>query len=514
MAATIVASSMVFIDGSVVNIALPVIQVDLHATVGQAQWVIQAYALFLSALILVGGSLGDHYGRRLMFLAGLIGFAIASVLCGISHNISELIAARGLQGIASALLTPGSLSLLTVSFDERGRGKAIGAWSSFTAITAAIGPALGGWIVQHASWRWIFFINIPLAIVVLAVTLRWVGESHDREKVHHIDWLGAALATAGLGGIVYGLIAESETGWRDAVVIGSLAVGTIALVAFLVVEARTRSPMMPLSLFRSRNFAGTNLLTFLLYAALGGMLFFLPFNLIQVQHYSPTAAGLAFLPFVLLLFVLSPWAGGLVRSVGPKLPLVVGPLLAGAGFVGFALLSIGGSYWTTFFPFTVLLGLGMAITVAPLTTTVMGSVDEDHVGVASGVNNAVARTGGLIAIAVLNVLVVSAFNRALDERVAALALPASVSRALAAERPKLAAAQPPAAASTAQRAALQRAIADSYVAAFRLAMLVAAALAFASALSAATIIRKPARGDSRSGGLNAPSLGAAGTTRR
>lgn len=485
LVATILASSMVFIDGTVVNIALPVLQLDLNATITQVQWVVQAYALFLAALILVGGSLGDHFGRRRIFIIGVMVFAGASMLCGIAHNVDQLIAARALQGIASALLTPGSLSILTASFGPDERGRAIGTWSGFTAITAAAGPALGGWIVQHASWRWIFFINIPLAILVLAFAWRWVPESHDAEPVHHIDWGGALLATTGLAAIVYGFMAEAGSGWTDPVVVATLAVGVLLLVAFVWVEARARAPMLPLQLFRSRNFSAVNLLTFLLYAALGGVLFFLPFNLILVQHYTPTAAGLALLPFIALMFVLSPWSGGLVRSVGPKLPLVIGPLVAGLGLGSFALIDMGGSYWTTFFPCVLALGLGMAITVAPLTTTVMSSVDPDHVGVASGVNNAVSRTGGLLAVAVLNLVVIGVFNQSLDHRLAALKAPPTVVAAVNAQRAQLAAAMPPTNISATLRERMQHEITEAYIAGFRWAMLIGAGLALLGSVAAA-----------------------------
>jgi len=492
LVATILASSMVFIDGTVVNIALPVLQVDLNATIAQAQWVVQAYALFLSSLILVGGSLGDHFGRRRMFVTGVAVFGLASVLCGMAHSSNQLIAARALQGIASALLTPGSLSILTVSFGSQERGRAIGLWSSFTAATAAAGPALGGWIVQHASWRWIFFINVPLALVVLITAMRWIPESRDSEKVHHVDWVGSALATIGLAGLVYGLMTEPESGWGNPVVIAALAAGVLALGFFVFAEAREPSPMLPLSLFQSRNFSVVNILTFLLYGALGGTLFLLPFDLILVQHYTPTAAGLAFLPLIALVSLLSPWAGSLIRSVGAKLPLVVGPLITGLAMASLALPGIGGSFWTTFFPAVLALGLGMAITVAPLTTTVMSSVDSDHVGIASGANNAVSRTGGLLAIAALNLIVIAAFNHNLDRRLAALAPPPAAVAVVNAQRAKLAAAELPRTLPADVRTQLQRAIDESYVAGFRFAALTGAVLAFLGALAAAAWI-EPAR---------------------
>jgi len=488
LAATIMASSMVFIDSTAVNVALPVLQRDLHATIVDAQWFVEAYALFLSALILVGGSLGDHFGRKRIFLIGTIGFAAASALCGAAHTATQLIAARSAQGVASALLTPISLSILGACFTQQARGRAIGVWSSVTAITAAAGPLLGGFIVEHASWRWIFFINVPLAVATVIVTARFIWESRDDETVHHVDWAGALLATIGLGSIVYALISASGTGWSQ-FYLALLAAGLGLLVLFLFVEKRVPSPMMPLRLFANPNFGAINLMTFLLYAALGGALFFMPFNLILVQHYSPTASGAAFLPLIGLIFALSPWAGHLASSIGPRKPLVAGSFIAAIGFAALALPGIGGSYWTTFFPATLALGFGMALVVAPLTTTVMGSVDPDHFGIASGINNAVARTAGLIAIAALSLAVVATFNRGLDARLPRIGAAPSVIAAVNAQRPRLAGAQAPAFAPPDERNAIALAIARSYVDGFRLAMLLAAGLALASALCALTRIR-------------------------
>src|SRR5579883_321132 len=293
LVATILGSSMAFIDGTVVNVALPVLQADLNASAAQVQWVVEAYALFLSALILVGGSLGDHFGRRRIFALGIMLFAASSMLCGLSPNITVLIFARAVQGIGGALLVPGSLAIISASFDSKQRGQAIGTWSGFTSITSAIGPVLGGWLVQYASWRWVFFINVPVAVIVLTILFWRVPESYGEETSRRLDYPGALLATLGLGGIVFGLIQAGSTGFGDPEVLVALAVGAIALVAFLTVEARSRAPMVPLSLFRSPTFSGANLLTLLLYAGLGGALFFVPFNLIRVQGYTPTEAGAA-----------------------------------------------------------------------------------------------------------------------------------------------------------------------------------------------------------------------------
>jgi len=481
--ATILASSMVFIDSTAVNLALPVLQIELHASNAQAQWVIEAYALFLSALILVGGSLGDRLGRKRVFIWGVAGFACASLLCAVVRTADELVAARALQGLASALLTPGSLSILGASFDEDKRGRAIGAWSSFSALTGVVGPLIGGVIVQHASWRWIFLINPPLAALAIVVALRWVPESRDAEIQHGVDWLGGVLATLGLGSVVYALIAAGTSGWTPTQIIACGA-GVGLLAAFVAVEAKAKAPMMPLRLFASRTFSAVNLQTFLLYAALGGATFLLPFNLILIQHYSPIAAGAALLPFIILISLLSPTIGGLSRKTGARILLLVGPLVVAFGFAGLARPGIGGSYWETFFWPAVILGLGMSLVVAPLTTTVMDSVGKDHFGIASGINNAVARTAGLLAVATLSLVLAGAFNRALDGALARIAPPPHVVAQVNAQRPKLAAAQAPQTNPPSMHDELQAAIAASYVTGFRAAMLLAAALALAASACA------------------------------
>jgi EmrB/QacA subfamily drug resistance transporter len=487
LAATTLASSMAFIDGTVVNVALPALQTNLNATIVDVQWVIEAYSLLLAALLLVGGSLGDYYGRRRVFLAGVALFAFASACCGFASNIGQLIAARAAQGFGAALLVPGSLAIISSSFPENERGRAIGTWSGFSAITTAIGPVIGGWLIEHVSWRAVFFINIPIALLIIVISLWRVPESSDKESMG-LDWWGAILAASGLGALVYGLIESSRLGFGDRSVIAALVAAAVLLALFLIVETRVSNPMLPLALFRSRTFTGANLLTFLLYGALGGTLFFLPLNLIQVQHYSATAAGAAFLPFVLIIFLLSRWAGGLVESYGPKIPLVIGPLISALGFALFMLPTVNASYWQNFFPAVVVLGIGMAVTVAPLTTTVMNSVTQNRVGIASGVNNAVARGAGLLAIAVLGIIMLHAFNHALDQRSTGWNLPATAWQSLQAQRSKLAAASLPEGLNQSTQQMIGLAIAESFVQAFRLIMAIGATLAVAGALIALILI--------------------------
>lgn len=489
LAATILASSMAFIDGTVVNVALPFLQTSLNATAIGLQWVIEAYSLFLAALLLVGGSLGDRYGRRRIFNVGVVVFAVASAGCGLAMNIEQLIAARAVQGIGGALLVPGSLALISSSFNEAERGKAIGTWSGFSAITTAIGPVLGGWLVENVSWRAVFFLNLPLALAVLVISIWHVPETREANP-GPLDWHGAALATLGLGALVFGLIESPRLGFSNPLVIATLIGAVVCLAVFVFHEAFAKNPMVPLRLFRSRDFAGANLLTLLLYAALGGMMFFFALNLIQVQGYSATAAGAALLPFIVIMFSLSRWSGGLIERYGARLPLIVGPAIAAVGFWLFTWPGVNRNYWTSFFPAVVVLGLGMAITVAPLTTTVMGSVSEEQAGVASGINNAVSRTAGLLAIAVFGVVMLFAFSNNLALRLNEYNFDDQLKNSVLEQRVKLAGLEVPADIDPSTRDLLKREVAASFVSGFRLIMGISAALALASALSSWLMIGK------------------------
>jgi EmrB/QacA subfamily drug resistance transporter len=478
----ILGSSMAFLDGSVVNVALPLLQAELHATTAEVQWVMELYMLFLAAFILLGGSLGDHYGRRRLFVIGMVIFTLASICCGFAPNLAVLLLARAIQGLGGALLVPGSLAIISGAFNDQQREQAIGIWSAGIAIASILGSVTGGWLVQHASWRLAFFLNVPLAVIALTVALWKVPESRDEACQAPRDVWGTLLTVIGLGAIVFGLIEAGSLGILHPLVLGALAGGIVALAAFLLVEGHVKAPLVPLSLFRSLPFSGINLLTLLLYAAFGGITFLLPFDLIQVQGYSPTAAGAVLAPFFLLMFFLSRWAERLADRVGAKLPLVVGPIITAIGIALFAMPTTGGMYWVTFFPAVVVMGLGMALNTAPMTTVVMGSVAQCHAGIASAINNAVARVGSLLAIATLGIVLISAFNSSLDSHLAHLPLSPVVRQMIDAQRVKLAGIQLPAGTNSQVHAALKLAIDESYVSGFRLAALICAGLALAGAL--------------------------------
>jgi EmrB/QacA subfamily drug resistance transporter len=493
LAATILGSSMAFIDGTVVNVALPAIQTVLKADVIDIQWVIEAYALLLTALLLVGGSLGDRYGRRRIFLVGIAGFAVASAWCGLARGIRELIIARAFQGLGAALLVPASLAIISAYFGNERRGRAIGTWSGFTAITTALGPVAGGWLIEHVSWRAAFFINIPIAAAVAVISRRHVPESRDPEDTEPLDWTGAALVTFGLATLVYALLESPRLGFTSPTVTIALIAAFCCLAVFFAIESRAANPMLPMSLFHSRNFSGANLITLFLYAALGGTLFFLPLNLIQVQHYTATGAGAALLPFIVLMAVLSRWAGGLVSRFGARIPLIIGPAVAAAGFALFMLPSTDAVYWTNIFPAVFVLGLGMTLSVAPLTTTVMNSVPANHAGIASGVNNAVSRAASLLAIAIFGIVMLQAFSETLVRRLQSLPIAPEQRSQLLQQGTRLAAIEIPADLPAQAREQIRRAIDQSFVAGYRRVMLIGSVLALTGAIVSWLFIidRKP-----------------------
>jgi EmrB/QacA subfamily drug resistance transporter len=488
LAAAILGSGMALLDGTAVNVILPIVQRDLHAGAQFVQWVVEGYALFASALILVGGALGDVYGRRRMFVVGALLFAAASIGCAMAQTIEELVIARCVQGIGAALLVPESLALISAQFDPQSRGKAIGTWAAFSAISGAVGPVLGGVIAQNFSWRWVFLLNVPAGALIIFLS-RWIRESRDESAGPHIDFTGAALATAGLGGLVYALIGLQGSNNGLWVGIGAASLGVLAF--FVIYESRARSPMMPLRFFRSRDFSAANAYTFLLYAGLGGSLFFVPFDLINVQHYTPVQAGAAMLPLTAIIFLFSRFSGALQTRFGPRAMLSSGAFVAAAGFALFAIAGEGKSYWASFFPASAVLGIGAAIFVAPLTATVMNSLETAHAGVASGVNNAIARAGGLIAVAGLGLILSAVFYHAYDAQIGRAGLSAQTRLALTRDRARLLTGYVPGNIASADRPVVRAIVDNSFVGGFAWAMATSAGLAFAAAAIAKFSFSRP-----------------------
>lgn len=431
LVATILGSTVVFLDSTVVNVALPSIGRGLDAGLAGQQWVVEAYMLTMVSLLLVGGSLGDQLGRRRMFVVGLVAFGATSAVCALAPTVELLIAFRALQGIAGALLVPGSLAIVAATFEGAARGRAVGTWTAWTGIATVVGPAGGGALIGLLSWRAIFWINLPLVAFTTALTVRAVGESRDPGAARGIDWSGIVLSAAGLGGPVFALIEQPTHGWGDPLVWIPLAAGVACFAAFLLHEARTRRPMLDLTLFRIRNFAVANLTTLAAYAGLIGGLFFVGLYLQQVVGYTPLEAGLATMPVSILLFALSPRFGRLASSTGPRLPMSAGPILAGVGLIGMRRVGADAAYPADVLPAILVFGLGLAATVAPLTATVLDSVAERRVGVASGINNGVSRVAGLLAIAVLGAVISAHFGAGLDAGLGARPLSPAAEKAVA-----------------------------------------------------------------------------------
>ncbi len=491
--ATITASSMAFIDSSALNVALPALQTDFKADGAQLLWVINAYLLMLASLILLGGSLGDHYGRNRIFRIGIIVFSAASLACGLAPNIGFLIAARVVQGIGGALMVPGSLAILSASFGDEARGQAIGTWSAFGTITTILAPALGGFLAGRGLWRGVFYINLPLAVLAI-YALSKVPETKDEEASPQLDYLGTALIIVGLAALTYGTISlggSSNAGTSNSVPLIALVVGIVALIAFVFVESRIAHPIVPLALFKNRSFSGTNLMTVFLYGALSGALLFLPLNLIQVQGYDAGIAGLTLLPFSIVLAGLSIVTGRLISRVGPRILLTIGPIIVG---IAFLLLSRVGltrgpdDYWTTFFPVVIVFGVGMGITVAPLTTTVMGSVPTHEAGVASGINNALTRSAQGLAVAIMGAVALFSFTNNLSAQLAQRELTPDVQQQIHQNASKLGGTDIPDGLTDAAHTQAKQAIQAAFVDMFQLVTIIGAVLCFLSALAAALLV--------------------------
>jgi EmrB/QacA subfamily drug resistance transporter len=492
LVATILGSTIVFLDSTVVNVALPAIQEDLDTGLAGQQWVVEAYMLTLVSLLLVGGSLGDLYGRRRMFTIGLAGFGVTSILCAIAPTEEALIGARALQGMAGALLVPGSLAILAATFEGEARGKAVGLWTAWSGISTLLGPAGGGLLVE-VDWRWIFWVNVPLVAVTLWLAHRFVDESSDPEAIRGIDAVGIGLSAVGLGGPVFALIEQPTHGWSDPLVAIPLIVGAASFAAFIWWESRARAPMLQLSLFRIRNFAMVNLATLCVYAGLIASFFFLTLYLQQVAGYSPFEAGLATTPTTVLMFLLSGRFGALSARVGPRVPLTIGPIIGAAGIALLVRLDQNVDYLIDVFPAMVLFGLGLSITVAPLTTTVLNSVEERHAGVASGVNNAVARVAGLIAIAALGAVISAQFESSLDNRLAGESLSPEAAAAVDEAKAQPLAGEDVGSVPVNERDALADDIVASSESAFHLGAGIAAALMVLGGLIALVGVRNPER---------------------
>lgn len=486
LAATILGSSMVWIESSALNVALDAIQQALGATATQLIWIVNIYLLLLAAFILISGALGDRYGRKRVFALGIAVFTVASVACGLAPSTTFLIGARAVQGLGGALMVPGSLAIITASIAEQDRGRAIGIWSSASAVTTLIGPVLGGFLASAGLWRGVFFLTVPIAAIVF-LTLPKVPESRDEHAPRELDYAGALVLALGLGALTYGALQLGEVSGlntRAWIALGAIVGGLALMGLFVWIEQRSDHPMMPLSLFTSQTFTGTNAMTACLYAGLAGALLFVPLNLIQVQGYSATLAGLATLTTSVLLAVLSPWAGGQLQRWGPRVMLTIGPVVAGAGFALLALPGVTGGpreYWLSFFPGLAVLGIGMGITVAPLTTTVMSAVSSEQSGVASGVNNAVTRTAQALATGLLGAVIIFFFSSALTSQIAQLQLPPDVQAQLQQNAAQLGNTPVPDGVDPQTQMAIQDAIKQAFVRGFRIVTIIAALLAWLSA---------------------------------
>jgi EmrB/QacA subfamily drug resistance transporter len=493
LVACILGSGIAFVDGTVVNVALPAIQKDLGAGLSAQQWVVEGYMLTLSSLLLVGGSLDDLFERRTVFAVGIGGFGVMSLACALAPSVEVLIAARALQGVFGALLVPSTLAIIIATFPQDERGAAIGTWTAWSGITTVIGPLIGGVLIDNASWRWVFLINVPLVLLVLFLTAKAIPRTASQQPDARVDFLGGALCAVALGGIILALIEQPRLGWGDPAVVIGAAGGVLALVAFVMHERRTPSPMLPLELFRARNFAIGNVATLTMYAGLGGALFFLGLYLQQVAGYSATSAGAAFLPLTIITFTLARRFGALADKYGPRYFMGFGPIVGGVGLALMLRLDSKADYATQLLPALAVFGLGLALTVAPLTAAVLASVEEKHAGIASGVNNAVARVAGLLAVAVLGAFVASQFASVLDDRVAGRPLGAEARAAIAEAKDRSITVQPAQRVPPPERAQVRDALADASASAFHLGLGIGAGLVLVGGLVSLVGIENPRR---------------------
>jgi EmrB/QacA subfamily drug resistance transporter len=482
LTSTILASGMAFLDGSVVNIAIPTIQAKLNATISDIQWVVNGYMLMLCALILISGALGDKFGRKRIFSLGIGLFIVASFLCSVAQTITQLELFRFIQGIGGAMMVPGSLSIINIAFEENVRGRAIGLWSGFAGGVAALGPLVGGWLVQYLGWPSIFYINIPLGMLALFIAYKYIPETRNHESTK-IDWFGTFLIFLSLLGVSFGLISVPDLGWGNPAIYSSIIVGIISFILFILVEKKSKEPLVPFSIFKSSLVTGANIATLFLYFALSGVFFFLVLNFQQVQHYSPVFAGLAMLPTVLLITFLSGPGGTIADKIGPRLPMIIGPLIVS---IGMALLIFPGTntnYFLQFLPGLILIGVGMPIVIAPLTKSAL-SVEEKYSGAASGVNNAVARVAGLLAVALLGVIVVALFKGQLGTKMINTQLPKTMQQQIIIQENKLGGIEIPSNFTLQYKYKTQKVIDESFIYGFRWAMGINTFLAFLSAVTA------------------------------
>lgn len=495
MVSAILASSMAFIDGTALNVVLPSLQHNLNASGADLFWILNAYMLMLAALILIGGALGDRLGRRKVFMTGIFIFILGSAACGIAGTAVLLIVFRMIQGIGGALMIPGSLSLISAAIDEKERGKAIGTWSAVTTLVTMGGPVLGGALADAGLWRYIFFINVPIGIAALFFLWRKVKESEDRDSGKGLDFPGAVLIAVGLAMLTFGCLRMPALGFNDPQVYGTMTAGVLLLFAFIVVEKKSKNPMLPLSLFSVLTFSGTNLLTFFLYAGLGAGMLFLSLNMVQVQGYSQLQSGLTFLPFTVLMITIARFAGNMADKYGPRLFLIAGPWLAGAGLLLLSFVKqTGGAadYWTTFFPGIVVLGLGMSFTVAPLTATVMGAVGDHLSGTASGINNAVTRIAGVFANAIFGALAVLFFSGSVQKDISSLPVGQQQKQEIMAQTVNLGNAMVPGSIAPDHKQAVVTVYHTGFINAYEKIMWMAAGLGFLGGLMALLFVRSPA----------------------